>query len=214
MARTTLVAIEKGQRPVRPDELLAFSRLYSVSAGKLMAPDANHVDIAAKFRRAEGREASRASTQALALLNRLATGAAQLEKLLGHKLHTDYPPPVRINAQMVNQKAEDAAANLRAQLGLGVGPIPDLISLLELELCLRIFFGPLRHTFPVFTPMIRRSAHAFSLMRTIIGNVGFRPRFMRRAVSFPTGRTRTFSKGRRARHRSRSASPGVLDQPS
>ena len=143
MARTTLVAIEKGQRPVRSDELLALARLYGVSAGKLMAPDAIHVDIAAKFRRAEGREASRASTQSLALLNRLATGAAQLEKLLGHELRTDYPPPVRLNSQIVNQKAEDAATNLRARLGLGVGPIPDLISLLELDLCLRIFFRPL-----------------------------------------------------------------------
>ena len=63
MARTTLVAIEKGQRPARPDELLAFSNLYGVSAGKLMSPDAIHVDIVAKFRRAEGREASKAVTQ-------------------------------------------------------------------------------------------------------------------------------------------------------
>src|SRR5258708_38278 len=32
MSRTTLVAIEKGQRSVRPEELLAFARLYGVSA--------------------------------------------------------------------------------------------------------------------------------------------------------------------------------------
>ena len=143
MARTTLVAIEKGQRPVRPDELLALAQLYGVSVGKLTAPDAIHVDIAAKFRRADGREASRALTQALGLLNRLATGAAQLERLLGIESPRDYPPAVRINAQIVNQQAEDAAANLRARLGVGVGPIPDLISLLELELGLRIFFRPL-----------------------------------------------------------------------
>jgi transcriptional regulator with XRE-family HTH domain len=115
MARTTLLAIEKGQRHVRPDELLAFARLYRVSAGKLASPDAIHVDIAAKFRRADGRETSRASTQSLALLNRLATGAAQLEKLLGQELRTDYPPPVHINARIVNQQAEDAATNLRAR---------------------------------------------------------------------------------------------------
>src|SRR5262245_16676849 len=143
MARTTLVAIEKGQRPVRPEELLAFARLYGVSAGKLTSPDAVHVDLSAKFRRTEGREASRAATEALNLLNRLATGAVQLERLLGQELRTDYPPPVRINAQIVSQQAEDAANNLRTRLGVGLGPIPDLISLLELELGMRIFFRPL-----------------------------------------------------------------------
>ncbi len=143
MARTTLVAIEKGQRPVRPEELLAFARLYGVSAGKLASPDAVHVDLSAKFRRAEGRDASKAATEALSLLNRLATGAVQLERLLGQELRTDYPPPIRINPQLVNQQAEDAANNLRTRLGVGLGPIPDLISLLELELGMRLFFRPL-----------------------------------------------------------------------
>jgi Zn-dependent peptidase ImmA (M78 family)/DNA-binding XRE family transcriptional regulator len=143
MARTTLVAIEKGQRPVRPEELPAFARLYGMSAGRLTAPDAIHVDLAAKFRRTEGKEASRAVTQALALLNRLATGTVQIERLLGQELRTDYPPPIRINPQLVHQQAEDAANNLRMRLGVGLGPIPDVIGLLELELGLRIFFRPL-----------------------------------------------------------------------
>ena len=143
MARTTLVAIEKGQRFVRPEELLALARLYRVSAGRLTSPDALHVDLSAKFRRTQGREASTAVTEALTLLNRLATGAVQLEQLLGLELRTDYPPPIRINPHLVNQQAEDAANNLRARLGVGLSPIPDLISLLELELGLRIFFRPL-----------------------------------------------------------------------
>jgi Zn-dependent peptidase ImmA (M78 family)/DNA-binding XRE family transcriptional regulator len=143
MARTTLVAIEKGLRSVTAEELLALARLYDVSVGRITSPDAIHVDLAAKFRRTEGKEASNSVSEALVLLNRLATGAVELEQLLGQLLRTDYPPPIRINPQFVNQQAEDAASNLRARLGVGLGPIPDVISLLELELGLRIFFRPL-----------------------------------------------------------------------
>jgi Zn-dependent peptidase ImmA (M78 family)/DNA-binding XRE family transcriptional regulator len=143
MARTTLVAVEKGQRLVKPEELVAFARLYGVSAGRLASPDAIHVDLAAKFRRAEGKGASAAVTDSLALLNRLATGAAQLERLLDRPLQMDYPPPIRINPRVIEHQAEDAANNLRARLGIGLGPVPDLMSLLELELGLRIFFRPL-----------------------------------------------------------------------
>ena len=38
MARTTLVAIESGKRAIKPRELLALSRHYGVSAGKLTSP--------------------------------------------------------------------------------------------------------------------------------------------------------------------------------
>jgi Zn-dependent peptidase ImmA (M78 family)/DNA-binding XRE family transcriptional regulator len=143
IARTTLVAIEKGQRPVAPEELLALAGLYDVSVARLTSPDAIHVDLSAKFRRTEGKEVSKSVTQAIALLNRLATGAVQLERLLGQEFRTDYPPPTRINPRVVNEQAEDAASNLRTRLGVGLGPIPDVISLLELELGLRIFFRPL-----------------------------------------------------------------------
>ena len=143
MSRTTLVAIEKGQRPVKPDELLALASLYGMSVGKLTSPNAIHVDLAAKFRRVEGKEPSRAVKQSLSLLNHLVTGAVQLERAVGQELRTDYPPPVRINAPQAVQQAEDAADALRARLGLGLGPLPDLIGVLESELGLRVFFRPL-----------------------------------------------------------------------
>ena len=139
IARTTLVAIERGQRRVKPDELVAFARLYGISAGRLTAPSALHVDLTAKFRRAEGREAGPDAAKAVALLNRLATGAAELERAVGVELSQDYPPPVRIRASGLFQQAEDAAAALRSRLGVGLGPIGDLFSLFELDLGVRVF---------------------------------------------------------------------------
>jgi transcriptional regulator with XRE-family HTH domain len=69
MARTTLVAIEKGLRSVTAEELLALARLYDVSVGRITSPDAIHVDLSAKFRRTGGKEASKFVTESLVLLN-------------------------------------------------------------------------------------------------------------------------------------------------
>ena len=55
MARTTLVAIEKGQRSIQARGALAFARLYGVSVGNLTSPDAIHVDLSARFRRTKER---------------------------------------------------------------------------------------------------------------------------------------------------------------
>lgn len=143
IARTTLVAIERGQRRVKPEELVAFARLYGISVGRLTAPNAIHVDLSAKFRRVEGREVGPDVTHAVDLLNRLASGAAELERSVGAELRPDYPPPVRIRTSGLNQQAEDAAVALRSRLGVGLGPIGDLFSLFELDLGLRVFLRPL-----------------------------------------------------------------------
>jgi len=145
IARTTLVAIERGQRRVKPEELVAFARLYGISVGRLTAPNAIHVDLTAKFRRVEGREAGPDVTSAVELLNRLASGATELERAVGAELRHDYPPPVRVRASGLYQQAEDAAVALRNRLGVGLGPISDLFSLFELDLGLRVFLRALPH---------------------------------------------------------------------
>lgn len=143
IARTTLVAIERGQRRVKPEELIAFARLYGISVGRLTAPNAIHVDLSAKFRRVEGREVGHDVARAVELLNRLASGAAELERAVGAELQQDYPPPVTIRASGLYQQAEDAAVALRTRMGVGLGPIRDLFSLFELDLGLRVFLRAL-----------------------------------------------------------------------
>ena len=144
VARTTLVAIERGNRPVKNEELLQFSRLYGISAGRLTSPDTVHVDLSAKFRRREDRPNSASSDTGVALLNSLVVGAVELEKVVGAKLKTDYPPALRISASVYLQQAEDAAVALRHRLGVGLGRVNDLLSAFELELGIRVFFRPLK----------------------------------------------------------------------
>lgn len=51
MARTTLVAVEQGQRRIRMDELQLLARLYSTSANAILRSEAVHVDLAPRFRK-------------------------------------------------------------------------------------------------------------------------------------------------------------------
>ena len=145
MARTTLVAIEKGQRRVRPEEFTAFAKLYGETARHLLSPAAKHVEFKPRYRRTDpGTKPahSKAADDAVRLLSQLATGAAELETALGSSHRRDYPPPVQIRAGQLFNQAEDAATSIRQRLGIGLSPITDMVSLVELDLGVRIFVRP------------------------------------------------------------------------
>src|ERR1700712_23007 len=55
MSRTTVLAIEKGDRRARFDEVRAFAQLYGTSVNALLRDEAIHVDLAPKFRRHFGK---------------------------------------------------------------------------------------------------------------------------------------------------------------
>jgi Zn-dependent peptidase ImmA (M78 family) len=59
-------------------------------------------------------------------------------------LRRDYPPERRIGSGNIREQAEDAALDTRQRLGLGLSPINDLVSLLELEVGIRVFVQPLK----------------------------------------------------------------------
>jgi Zn-dependent peptidase ImmA (M78 family)/DNA-binding XRE family transcriptional regulator len=146
VARTTLVAIEGGDRQPRSEELVALAQLYGVAVHAILRPSAIRVDIVGQFRRKQTGSVGKRrkdELQALALLHDLAAAFVELERSL-HKVTTvDYPPERKIGRGRLEQQAEELAAELRARLGLGLGPISDLTGLLELELGVRIFVRPL-----------------------------------------------------------------------
>lgn len=148
LARTTVVAIENGTRKVRPEELVSYARLLGLNIHALLR-DERTVDFTAQFRRQQSsREGRRPkllqeSIDAERLLQRLASSYLSVEQLLGRPLRYDYPPEVRLLRGGVASRAEDAAIELRARLGLGLRPIQDLVGLAEGELSMRVFERPL-----------------------------------------------------------------------
>lgn len=137
MARTTLIAIEQGQRRLRTEELQSLARLYGTSANVLLRREAVHVDLAPRFRKL-----STAATNldaAVALLADLAKAEVELENLLGVTRSTNYPPERPILPGDIRVQAEQDANELRQRLGLGLAPIRNIVTLLEMELGIRVY---------------------------------------------------------------------------
>lgn len=142
LARTTLVAIEKGQRPVKPEEVRSITNLYDVSVNTLLRPSAVHVELVPHFRSLKGAKED-AVADATRLLNDLAAAEVELEHLLGKPLNPSYPSERPILTGDVKEQAEEAAMEFRHRLGIGLAPVNDMVSLLELEIGIRVFVRPL-----------------------------------------------------------------------
>lgn len=138
-ARTTIVAIESGKRSVSSDELRAFAELYAVPESELLADGMPSLDMELKFR-AHTNSDDVDGAAAHALLNKLAAASVEFEQMLNRPmLQPDLPVVTISRSSSVDQQAEDAALAVRQRLGIGFGPIPDLIALVELDMGLRVF---------------------------------------------------------------------------
>src|ERR1700730_16875712 len=121
-ARTTIVAIEQGQRRVKIDELQKLARLYTTSVNALLRREAVHVDLVPRFRKLVG-DADDAISTATQLITDLARAEIELEDLLGIERARNYLPERPILPGDVTKQAELDALELRQRIGLGVGPI-------------------------------------------------------------------------------------------
>jgi len=138
VARTTLVAIEKGQRRIRPHELQGLVRLYKTSANALLRRESVYVDLVPRFRKLST-STDEAAERAARLLAGLVRAEVELENLLGIKRTRNYPPERPLMPGDVRIQAENDATELRQWLGLGQAPVRDLISLLEFDLGVRVY---------------------------------------------------------------------------
>lgn len=138
MARTTLVAIEKGQRPARLDELQTLTRIYRTTINELLRQEPIQVNLLPQFRRLADSEDAPVE-QAVELLNDLVRAEVELEQLLGISRSSIYPPETPILPGNVRMQAEQDALDLRQWLGLGLNPVSDIVSVLELQIGARVY---------------------------------------------------------------------------
>lgn len=147
VARTTVVAMEKGVRRPRAAELLRLARLYGSQVSDFVRPRLPQVgdDFVVQFRAARGpadivpeddREADSRRFE------ELCHSYVELERLLDAPMPRRYPVPYDFKDTPPFVAGEEVAAAERNRLGLGDGPIGDPWSLLESDVGLRIFAFP------------------------------------------------------------------------
>lgn len=142
VVRTTLVAIEQGKRRVHMGELQKLATAYRTSANALLRREAVHLDMVPRFRKLE-ESSDDAVERATRLLNDLVRAEVELENALGVSRARNYPPERPILPGDIRAQAEQDAQELRDWLGLGPGPVTDIVSILDLQLGIRVYVRPL-----------------------------------------------------------------------
>ncbi|MFO7633931.1 MAG: XRE family transcriptional regulator [Caldilinea sp.] len=146
LARTTMVAIEKGERRIRANELLQLAQVYGQSVNDLLRDRPQLAPFASQFRsqRIQWPEATALFDATIAEFEALCQNYLELEQLVGAPLVRHEPAEVRLEGIDADALAESVAQSERSRLGLGDAPIPLLRTLLENEVGLRIFYMELK----------------------------------------------------------------------
>jgi Zn-dependent peptidase ImmA (M78 family)/DNA-binding XRE family transcriptional regulator len=142
--RTTLVAIEKGDRQVTPDEVISMARMFGRSVSEFVSKRANKTPFLPQFRLPPGQHnvEERDLTAAAIELENLARDYLELEEINSTVRRANFPSTyvMEVPGATPEQRGEEVAAEERTRLGLGDGPITDLRSLLEEAVGIRIFY--------------------------------------------------------------------------
>ncbi|MBI4311323.1 MAG: ImmA/IrrE family metallo-endopeptidase [Chloroflexi bacterium] len=144
VARTTVTSLEKGDRRVRPEELIQLARLFGRTVGDFVSDREPSADLATQLRAAaEGVGSSDIRSvidQAIQDFQRLCEDYLYLEKLNGLQPVRVSLPQYPMQGIPPEDAAEDVASAERNRLALGDSPILNLRDLLEADLGLRIFY--------------------------------------------------------------------------
>jgi len=156
LARTTMVAMEKGERRVRAEELVRLADLYGRSVSELLQRGQPAEDLASQLRGAlpsleELVDAGAATelAEARSLRNELAAAAEELrrlcedyvwlEELRGEPLQRRFPSEYDVEGRDPEMAAEVVAAAERNRMGLGEGPLHEICEVMDVEVGARVF---------------------------------------------------------------------------
>jgi Zn-dependent peptidase ImmA (M78 family)/transcriptional regulator with XRE-family HTH domain len=143
IARTTLAAIEKGERMIRPDELIMLGQLYNEPVNRLLRQEITSEPFSVQFRAALSQSDGAEVEQAIHEFQKLCEDYSYLETITASPLPQKYPSVYEIEGLDPVKRAEDVASAERNRLGLGDGNIANLKKILENEVGIRIFGMPL-----------------------------------------------------------------------
>ena len=141
-ARTTLVAIEKGERRLKPNELIQLARAYGRSISDFVRPTPTIEPFAVQFRavvQRHGQEEEQINP-VIEHFEQLCRHYLELEQLMEAPLNRSYPAEYQCHTLPIEAAAETIALAERQRLGLGDGPLPLLRDLLELHVGIRVFY--------------------------------------------------------------------------
>ncbi len=147
VARTTLVAIEKGERRIRPDELVKLALEYGRDVSDFVrGMQYSELFTEPQFRGPEQYEDDEDAQieQWIEMLKELSYDYYEFEQMLNAPLVRKYQPEYEVGNLKPEEIGENIALEERQRLGLGDRPIPVLRDLLEQEVGLRIYYLPLK----------------------------------------------------------------------
>jgi Zn-dependent peptidase ImmA (M78 family)/transcriptional regulator with XRE-family HTH domain len=142
MSRTTVVAIEKGERRLTPAELIRFARIYHRSVSEFVGRQTVTEGFVAQFRSIERQafeDNAEYETVALDFQGR-SEDYVELEQMAGVRSQSSYLPVYESTGGNPDQVGSEIAGAERNRLGLGDGPIGNLRERLEAEVGLRVFY--------------------------------------------------------------------------
>ena len=143
LARTTVTALEKGDRRARPDEIIRMAGMFGRSVNELVGDREPIPDFAVQFRTAVSDagspQAQEELSQAVQEFQRLCEDYLYIERLSRTSLQQSYIPQYSIRGASAEATAEDVASAERNRLGLGDGPVLNLREVLEGDVALRVF---------------------------------------------------------------------------
>ena len=142
VARTTIVAIEKGDRRLKPKELIKLARAYGQAVSDFVRSTPVTEPFAVQFRAAYQRN-EKEEAQIAPIIQRfeeLCRNYLELEKIMDAPLPHNYPQAYDVTNMPIEAAAESIAIAERQRLGLGDSPVPMLRDILEQGVGIRVFY--------------------------------------------------------------------------